>query len=147
MFYKLPLQMQCSTSCHSKFKQLRALCNTKLHLWHPLNCSELTALIYIYIYCVQRRTAWRSYRPMSHNHLHRWLWGWWPRSLLRHWRMPKRDRWLPTRFRLPKYGRFIWLCKKLYYLYSEEGCQIMQLKYSPVRLPCFQKSDLPVSCL
>ena len=26
----------CSTSCHFKFKQLRALCSTKLHLWHPL---------------------------------------------------------------------------------------------------------------
>ena len=28
----------CSTTCHFKFKQLRALCSTKLHLWHPLNC-------------------------------------------------------------------------------------------------------------
>ena len=26
----------CSTSCHFKFKQLRVLCSTKLHLWHPL---------------------------------------------------------------------------------------------------------------
>ena len=33
------LKPTCSTSCHFKFKQLRALCSTKLHLWHPLNCT------------------------------------------------------------------------------------------------------------
>ena len=34
LFRSLPIWF---TSCHFKFQQLRALCTTKLHLWHPLN--------------------------------------------------------------------------------------------------------------
>ena len=53
-------QSTCSTSYHFKFKQLRALCSTKLHLWHPLNCTLHLLFIKTLPSSITRQPAWHT---------------------------------------------------------------------------------------
>ena len=52
----------CSTSCAFKFKELRALCSSKLHLWHPL--------LFMPIHYIEYSSIWWPFFMVKAD----WLW-------------------------------------------------------------------------